>query len=314
MIVEIIGTGGNHSNAPMTGANRAIRPLTALFTGAAAIAFAPILVRLSEADPVATAFYRVLFALPFLWLWMIREGKTLPDVRRPQRRADFALIILAGLCFTGDLALWHWSLQLTSVAHSTLLTNFAPVLVAIGSMIFFAEKPSIRLWIGFAVAFLGAGLLVRHSAGASQFNLLGDALAIVTSIFYAGYLLAMKALRKHFSTATCMSWTGLVSCFGFLLVAILSGENILITTPRGWLVVVALGIVTHLGGQTLIAFGLGYLPASFSAVTLLLQPAVAAVLAWMLFHEKLSAPQICGGIVLLLGIVLATQSKDAAKG
>ena len=41
----------------------------ALLTGAVGIAFAPIFVRLSEVGPGATAFYRLLLALPVLWLF-----------------------------------------------------------------------------------------------------------------------------------------------------------------------------------------------------------------------------------------------------
>ena len=40
--------------------------LAALLAGAAGIAFAPIFVKISEVGPVATAFWRVLLALPIL--------------------------------------------------------------------------------------------------------------------------------------------------------------------------------------------------------------------------------------------------------
>ena len=40
-------------------------------------------------------------------------------------------MIAAGFCFAGDLAFWHWSIVLTSVANSTLLANLAPIFVAL---------------------------------------------------------------------------------------------------------------------------------------------------------------------------------------
>jgi len=40
-------------------------------------------------------------------------------------------LALAGVFFAGDLALWHWSIGVTSVANSTLLVNLAPVFVAL---------------------------------------------------------------------------------------------------------------------------------------------------------------------------------------
>ncbi|MBN2508359.1 MAG: hypothetical protein JXQ71_16895, partial [Verrucomicrobia bacterium] len=49
--------------------------VAALLLGATGIGLAPILVRWSEVGPSATAFYRVLFSLPWLWAWMGWEGR-----------------------------------------------------------------------------------------------------------------------------------------------------------------------------------------------------------------------------------------------
>src|SRR5688572_18388962 len=61
----------NRPRVAMTKAGRA--GLVALVAGAICIGFAPVLVRLSEVGPSATAFYRLLFALPFLWAWLSLE-------------------------------------------------------------------------------------------------------------------------------------------------------------------------------------------------------------------------------------------------
>src|SRR5688572_31000190 len=94
--------------------------LGALAAGAGCIGFAPVLVRLSDVGPSATAFYRLLFALPFLWSWMAVSHARSSAVVRPSSARDFVWLGVAGLFFTGDLAVWHWSLQFTSVANSTL--------------------------------------------------------------------------------------------------------------------------------------------------------------------------------------------------
>ena len=96
----------------------------ALLTGAVGIAFAPIFVRLSEVGPGATAFYRVLFALPVLWLWRLRERACPGAPRRPSVAAEYRQLAVAGLLFAGDLALWHWSIKRTSVANATLFACY----------------------------------------------------------------------------------------------------------------------------------------------------------------------------------------------
>jgi drug/metabolite transporter (DMT)-like permease len=278
----------------------------ALIAGATGIGFAPIFVRLSETGPSATAFYRLLFALPPLWLWALCDRSRVSASRRPSSARDFFWLAAAGLFFAGDLSVWHWSLQFTSVANSTLLTNVAPIFVTIGAWCFLNERITPGFVFGMFVAIAGAALLVGGSLQLSPRHLLGDGLSLVSAAFYSGYLLIVKRLRRSFSTPTIMAWSGLVSCPAFGLLAWISGEQLAPLTSHGWLMVVALALVSHMGGQSFIAYGFGHLPASFSSVSLLWQPVVAAVVAWPLLGEALGAMQIGGGVITLFGIALAS--------
>ena len=76
---------------------------------------------------------------------------------------------------------------------------------------------------------------------------------------------------------------------------------------RGWVVLIGLALVSHVGGQGLITFALAHLPAAFSSVGLLLQPAVAAALAWIILNEPVGMWQSLGGAIVLAGIILARQ-------
>jgi drug/metabolite transporter (DMT)-like permease len=278
----------------------------ALIGGATGIGFAPVFVKLSETGPTATAFFRLLLALPLLWLWAGWDRRKNPTSRQPAGRRDFLMLALAGLFFTGDLSIWHWSLQFTTVANSTLLTNITPIFVTIGAWFLFGDRITPGFVAGMALSIGGAALLVGNSVSLSPRHLLGDALSLVAAVFYAGYLLALKHLRKSFSTVTIMAWSGLASCTGFGIVAWLSGDKMAAETAGGWLVLLALALVSHVGGQALIAYGFGHLPASFSSVSLLWQPVVAAVVAWVVLGERLRWLQGIGAVVVLAGIAVAS--------
>ena len=62
-------------------------------------------------------------------------------------------------------------------------------------------------------------------------------------------------------------------------------------------------------GQGLIAYALAHLPAAFSSVSLLFQPVMAALFAWLLLAEPLVPLQIAGGVVVLAGIYLARRGR-----
>jgi len=78
---------------------------------------------------------------------------------------------------------------------------------------------------------------------------------------------------------------------------------------HGWMVVLALALLTQVAGQGLIARALARLSVALSATGLLFQPVVAAVAAWGLFGEALRPAQIAGALVLMLGIWLARRSE-----
>src|SRR5687767_13575938 len=90
--------------------------LPALLLGATAIGLAPIFVRISDVGPITTAFYRLFLALPVLGLWWwFERGKRAPSFDA----STWRWLFVAGLCFAGDLSVWHWSILTTSVANAT---------------------------------------------------------------------------------------------------------------------------------------------------------------------------------------------------
>jgi drug/metabolite transporter (DMT)-like permease len=286
--------------------------VNALLAGALGIAFAPIFVRLSQVGPGATAFWRLALAFPALWLWMSLESRGQGQPRRPSTLSDFRRLAAAGFFFAGDLGVWHWSIKFTSVANATLLANFAPVFVALGGWLFFQQRVSGKFVLGMCVALGGMILLVGENISLSSQHMLGDALGLITAIFYAGYILWVKRLRQEFSTPTIMVWSGLVSIVILFPVTLVSGEVFWPFSWAGWLVLAALALVSQFGGQTLITFALARLPAAYSSVTLLVQPVMAAIFAWVFLGEPLGVLQAAGGCVALLGIYLARQASEVA--
>ncbi|MBT5647925.1 MAG: EamA family transporter, partial [Rhodospirillaceae bacterium] len=128
--------------------------ILALFVGAVTIAFAPILVRLSEVGPSATGFHRFLLAIPLYWAMTatLPRATVAEGSERPTSVRDFVLIAMAGVYLAADVAVWHYSIQMTSVANSTLLANVAPVFVVLAGWILFGTRVTGTYMIGLAAA------------------------------------------------------------------------------------------------------------------------------------------------------------------
>src|SRR5919106_3070174 len=275
--------------------------LAALLVGATCIALSPIFVRVSEAGPTATAFWRVALAVPLLWAFYLRRKAT---TRRYS--GQWPLLLAAGFAFAGDLAFWHTSIKLTSVANSTLLANLASIFVTLAAWIFLRQRPTRVFLAGLAAALLGVALLLHTSLEFSSTGLAGDALGVVTAMFYAGYILAVKGLRDRGETTLyLMAVTTTITAIFLFPAALASGEQMLPVSAFGWWMLIGLALISHAAGQGLIAYALAHLPAAFSSVSLLFQPVMAALFAWLLLAEPLVPLQIAGGLVVLLGIYLA---------
>ena len=65
-------------------------------------------------------------------------------------------------------------------------------------------------------------------------------------------------------------------------------------------------------GQSLIAYALAHLPATFSAVGLYAQVLAAAGYAWLILDERLAPIQLAGGAVVLLAIAFARNARRDA--
>ncbi len=286
----------------------------ALLAGAVAIAASPLFVKVSETGPIATAFWRVALALPVLWAWSALG-------ERKEHRASFArdrgMMFAAGLFFAGDLAVWHWSIVLTTVANATLLANLAPIFVTLAVWLLYKMRPSGVFAVGMATALAGTVVLLGGDFHAGGGEILGDLLGVVTAVFYASYQLTVSRLRSRAGTAAIMAWTGLVTAAALLPIALASGEQFLPATGTGWLKLFGLALISQTAGQSLIAYAMAHLPATFSSVGLLLQPVMAALFAWVLLGETLGAVAIAGGLAVLVGIRIAHQAeiaRNAPKG
>ena len=292
--------------------------LIALFAGALAIGSSGIFVRLSETGPTATAFWRGCLALPFLAVWALIERRS--AVRAAATAAAGApapgtlrdpMFFWAGVFFAGDLALWHTSLLLTSIAASTLEANCAPILVTLLSWTLFGERPRLGFLAAIVLAFGGMLLILAPKLGGGGHALLGDALGLGTAFFYAGYILAVARLRSAHGTGIVMFATTLV--FTVLLLPLALLQPFLPLTARGWWLLLGCALSAQVLGQSLIAYALAHLPATFSAVGLYAQVIAAAGYAWLLLGERLAPVQLAGGAVVLAAIALARRAPSGGR-
>lgn len=294
----------------------AVFPFFSIFmacVGSILIGFSPIFVKASDLGPMTTGFYRLLFSLPLLWIWMRLEEDKAREKKQPLTRNDAFIIALAGAFFSFDLALWNWSIDYTAIVNATLFNNTSAFFVPLIMWLVFSQTQSLRTFLAAVSGFIGCALLGFESFHISIDNLMGDIVALLSGLMVTAYVITVKRIRDRLSTGLLMFWTTIVSLMGMGIFGIIFQESFWPLTPNDWFRVLGQGLLVHVMGQGFIAYSFGKIPASYGALVMLLAPVMAAILGWLIYGEALNFIKIIGVSIILISIVAVRKETSTQK-
>lgn len=296
-----------------TSGSRRLRASLALLGAVAGIAWSAILVRWAGVPGAVSAFYRVLVAGLVLVPWRLTRPQTKKDDshRFSQRLETTAgwIAVLGGVFFALDIALWNTSVMHTGAAVASILGNNTPIFVGILTWLVLDRRPRGSFWVGLSLSLAGCLTIMigPAHAGSAPITLYGNLLAIGGSLFFAAYLVTTERVRRAMDTLTFNTLAISGSIATLLIVCLALRLPMTGYSPRAWTALVALGLVSQLAAYYALVYALGHLPATLTSVGLLGQVPCTAFLAWLLLGEPLTALQIAGGAVVLVGIFVVNR-------
>jgi drug/metabolite transporter (DMT)-like permease len=268
-----------------------------LLLGNVALAFGPWLVRLADTGAVATGFWRLALALPFLWFLARASGQ---HPHWPKR----SLVIILGIAaifYALDLAAWNAGIRMTKLGNATLFGNSGSFVFAIYGLVLAARLPSARQAGALALAVFGAVLLMSSSYELSPKNLGGDLLTLFAGFLYGGYLIFVERARTRLKPLPLLL---LVTIFSTpILLAISLGFNETIW-PHDWAPLIVFALSSQVVGQGLLVYSIGVFPPLIVGLALLTQPAISAAIGWFAYGETLSAADWVGALAIAAALVL----------
>ncbi len=263
----------------------------------------PVFVRFAEVGPFTSAFWRVGLALPALWLWSTLDRPAV-DKARPDAAARLSVLI-AGLLFAGDLTFWHLAIMNTSVADATFLATLAPVWVVLGSGLFLGERVAREVFLGLALCLLGAAALIGNTWTNQPSHLAGELYGVASSLFFGGYFLAVRRARRVYGAARSLFLSSIVTALVLLVEAIAIEDKMWPLAFSAVAALFAMALISHAGGQGLLSFALGHLPAAFSSLVVFLEAIAAACFGWIILGEAIGPIQAFGAAAIFMGISVA---------
>ncbi len=295
---------------------RSFLPYLVLAGGVLVASTASILIRLAQAEGMPSltiAAMRMglaaLILFPVAWPRLREELPRLPAAR-------LRLALLSGACLAVHFGSWITSLAYTSVASSTVLVTTNPIWVGLASLLLLRERVAAAGIAGIVLSIAGTGLIFAtstQSAATYPEPELGNGLALVGAIAASAYLLIGRGLRTHlgllsyiwvaYATAAVLLWVGVA----------VSSAAVLGFSLSAYLLVLALALGPQLLGHTAFNWSLRHLSATFVALSILGEPVGSALLAYFLFHETLTAPQLAGFLLILAGIFIAARAERRSR-
>jgi drug/metabolite transporter (DMT)-like permease len=282
-------------------ADRSAKPhrlaFAALLLGNAALAFGPWLVRLADTGPVAVGFWRLALAIPLLWLIARAAG----EHRLWPRRALLWTLAIAAFFYAADLAAWNAGIRLTKLANATLFGNIASFVFAGYGLWLVRRWPTALQSLALGLAGVGAVLLISGSHELSPRHLRGDLLALLAGLLYAGYLIGVERTRTELGPLPVLLLITVFSAAMLLPFSVALGEQV---WPRDWTPLIIFALTSQIVGQGLLVYAIGVLPPLVVGLALLTQPAIAALIGWLVYGETLSAGDWLGAVAIAIALVL----------
>jgi drug/metabolite transporter (DMT)-like permease len=283
-----------------------ILPYLALITGILCLSLSSLFVRWAKAPGPVSSLYRMSLATLILLPFFLGKVKKGPELSR----SAIPFAILGGLFVAIDHGIWSTALNITRVANATLLNNIAPLWVALIAVIFWKERLGGKFWLGLFLTLSGAVIVFGNDLIHNPHLSVGDLLAIISSLAYAGYFLVTQRGREKLDALSYIWIVDLASAFFLLIGNLAMGNPLSGFDTNTYLAFFGSALISQALGYFSVGYALGHVPASIVAPTMIAQPIITALLAIPLAGEPLAAGQWIGGLTVLAGIYLVNISRS----
>ena len=266
---------------------------------------------LNEIPPISLNFYRWLIAwfilLPFTYKELIEKKEYIIK--------NIGIFIILGITAVSifNSALFY-SLKFTQVITGVLMISVVPVMIIFFSALLKIEKTNIFQIFGVALSLTGVVLIITKAdieiLKELDFNR-GDLTMLIAMFSWSIYSALLKKKKYELSQITLLQVVigfGVIILIPFYFIDINIGNEIKFDIPF-FLILTYVVLFPGLISFFLWIKGVGLIGANRAGVYLHLMPILGAIMAMMIFGEKILFYHFVGAIFIIAGIVLSNKKK-----
>ncbi len=256
----------------------------------------PVFVKAADASSSAVLAFRMAFSVPIALIFFFKEGSKI-------NKKDVIRAMLPGFVFFMSTSSGYAAFQRTSIANAMIISQLAPIIIMFSAPFLFKESLEWRRVVLAFVALGGAATVVFGGSTIESGSLIGDGLAVINCITWAGYFLIVKRRRDEgvmlwAFLAPVMFWAAL---FSFLF-GVLMRQSMSVSGLFNWTMIMSLTLFS-VSAHGLLTWAQQRLEAVVASLFMLAMPVVSAASAWIVFNEVLAITQIVGGFIVISSLV-----------
>ena len=266
---------------------------------------------INEIPPISLNLYRWLIAwfvlLPFTYKELIQKKKYILK--------NFGIFIILGMTAVSifNSALFY-SLKFTQVITGVLMISVVPVMIIFFSALLKIEKTNIFQIFGVALSLTGVVFIITKADIEILKNLdfnRGDLTMLIAMFSWSIYSALLKKKKYELSQITLLQVVigfGVIILIPFYFIDINIGNEIKFDIPF-FLILTYVVLFPGLISFFLWIKGVGLIGANRAGVYLHLMPILGAIMAMIIFDEKIMFYHFVGAIFIVSGIFLSNRKK-----
>jgi drug/metabolite transporter (DMT)-like permease len=159
------------------------------------------------------------------------------------------------------------------------------------------------------IAVLGSALIGLGDWGQGVHQLTGDFLALAGAASVAIYLVIGQRLRTQLSLLGYIFPVYGTAAIVLMATALLAGVPMTGYPTSAWLWLALIALIPQIIGHSSFNWALGHLPATYVSLAALAEPIGSTILAWIVLQEPPRPITIGGGLLILVGLAVATSKR-----
>ena len=221
---------------------------------------------------------------------------------RLNKKMIFSLLAMGGLGYGSMSAFYGGSLYYLPASLSSMFLYTFPAMVSLISFLTGDERFT-RIK-GAALLLCLAGLSLTLGVSFAHISTVGVILSLGSAVSYSIYIVVGNRLLKNVDSLLVSCYICFAAAMVFTTAGLLTNSLNYALPASAWMYILAITIFPTIIGILFFFAGLKKVGPTNASIISTLEPLITVLLSILILNEQITGLQSCGGILILLGVIL----------